>query len=140
MTQTELYPLKKFENEAGGTWRALRSDDEGYKGFGEIYFTWINSGKTKAWKRHKLTTCNLVVPVGEVLFAVETNELRQNFETFILGPRTYQRLLIPPGRWFGFYGLAAQPSLVLNTTDLIHDDEECDNAQTESFTFDWSKK
>ena len=140
MKKTELHVLKKFQNDAGGTWRALRSDDEGFTGFGETYFTWINSGKTKAWKRHKATTCNLIVPVGEVLFAVENTELTGEFSSYLIGAQTYQRLTIPPGRWFGFFGAAAQPSLVVNIADLIHDDAECENAPIDIFPFDWSIK
>jgi dTDP-4-dehydrorhamnose 3,5-epimerase len=135
-----IYPLSQFDNEAGGTWRALRSDDEGYEGFGETYFTWINPGKAKAWKKHRLATCNLIVPVGEVIFAVEKGELNREFDSYIIGQRNYQRLTIPPGRWFGFFGLSQQPSLIVNILNQIHDDTERENAPMETFSFDWRRK
>ena len=140
MKKSELHALKQFDNEAGGTWRALRSDDEGYRGFGEAYFTLINPGKTKAWKRHKVATCNLIVPVGEGLFVVENSVLQGQFTSYNIGVHSYQRLVIPPGRWFGFFGAGAQPNLVVNISDLIHDDVECENAPTDTFPFDWSSK
>ena len=39
-----------------------------YNGFGELYFSEVNFGEIKAWKKHKKMVMNLIVPCGEVKF------------------------------------------------------------------------
>jgi dTDP-4-dehydrorhamnose 3,5-epimerase len=136
MLKESLHNLERFESEAGGTWRCLRSVDAGFAGFSEVYFSWINPGHTKAWKRHKIATCNFVVPVGKVTFMVETEIASGIFESVTIGPETYSRLTVTPGRWFGFRGDFANPSLVVNVSSEIHDDDECENLPMSSFSFE----
>ena len=136
MLKESLHSLERFESEAGGTWRCLRSADAGFAGFGEAYFSWVNPGHIKAWKRHKLAICNFVVPVGEVTFMVETKAASGIFESVTLGPDQYSRLTVPPQHWFGFRGDFANPSLVVNVSSEIHDDDECENLPMSSFNFE----
>ncbi len=136
MLKESLHKLERFESAAGGTWRYLRNGDAGFAGFGEVYFSWVNPGHTKAWKRHKLATCNFVVPVGEVTFMVETMASSGIFETVTLGPEAYSRLTVTPERWFGFRGDFANPSLVVNVSSEIHEDDECENLPMSAFNFE----
>jgi dTDP-4-dehydrorhamnose 3,5-epimerase len=138
MLKESLHNIERFESEAGGTWRCLRSVDAGFAGFGEVYFSWINPGHTKAWKRHKIATCNFVVPVGKVTFMVETENSPGIFEQVTIGPETYFRLTVTPGRWFGFRGVSNVKSLVVNIASEIHEDEECETLPITSFAFEMS--
>ena len=52
----KISSLKKFSVEGGDVMHALKSSDTGYRMFGEIYFSWINSLCIKAWKKHKIMT------------------------------------------------------------------------------------
>lgn len=135
MSSNTLHHLNQFHGDAGDTWRGLRNTDAGFNGFGEVYFSWINPGATKAWKRHREATCNLVVPVGRVIFSVETKIESGIFEHVTLSPTDYFRLTIEPGRWFGFKGVFDSPSLVVNISSHIHDDEECENMDLSAFEF-----
>ena len=69
----ELHSVARFESKEGGTWRAARLGDPDVSDIQEVYFSWINPGCTKAWKRHKVAVCNFVVPLGNVEFAVQAS-------------------------------------------------------------------
>ena len=67
-------PLKRIPTDGGDVMHALKFSDNGFKGFGEVYFSWIEQGIIKAWKRHQRMTLNLVVPLGEVRFVFHIAE------------------------------------------------------------------
>ena len=64
---------KIIEIENGNIKHILKNDSHGFVGFGEAYFSEINYGSIKAWKKHQKMTLNLVVPYGKVHFAVFDN-------------------------------------------------------------------
>ena len=65
-----LHTLKHIIVPKGDIYHALKSTDEGYEGFGEAYFSQIEHGQVKGWKRHNRITLNIVVPVGAVKFVI----------------------------------------------------------------------
>ena len=54
--------------DGGDVLHAMKSFEHGYDGFGEAYFSTIESGIIKGWKRHREMVLNLVVPIGAVRF------------------------------------------------------------------------
>jgi dTDP-4-dehydrorhamnose 3,5-epimerase len=70
MEGVTVHPLKHIVVPKGDIYHALKSTDEGYVGFGEAYFSQIEHGAAKGWKRHNRMTLNLVVPVGAVKFVI----------------------------------------------------------------------
>jgi dTDP-4-dehydrorhamnose 3,5-epimerase len=135
--KVQLTPLSVIPLEAGNVMHAMRRSSAGFAGFGEAYFSWVGSGVTKGWKRHREMTSNLVVPVGLVAFAVVDAQagIGRRYE---LGPQAYARLTIPPGLWTAFRGCAPHDSLVLNIADMEHDPAEADSAVEPPIVFDWS--
>ena len=124
-----LHPLKHITVPKGDVFHALKSTDEGYCGFGEAYFTQIESGQAKGWKRHNRMTLNLVVIAGKVRFVVyddrEFSPTRGQFEEIVLSPvDNYQRLTLEPGLWMAFYGEAEETSLLMDIIPEPHDPEE----------------
>lgn len=121
-----LTTLRVFADERGAVLHMLRADAGDFAGFGECYFSEVNAGALKAWKRHRLQAQNLAVPVGRVRFVVvddrEGSATRGQTNVFELGrPDAYARLHIPALLWYGFHGLAGAPSLVANCADRPHD-------------------
>ena len=127
-------PLKRISMDAGDVLHGIRSDDVGFVSFGETYFTFVNQGAVKAWKRHLRMTLNLVVPIGEVMFVF--HDAGGDFKKLIIGRSEYARLTVPPGIWFGFKGLDKE-NLVTNIADLVHDPEEVERADLKDILFDW---
>jgi len=128
-------PLKVIETDGGNVLHGLKRGESQYNGFAEAYFSWINPGVIKAWKRHNQMTMNLVVPVGNVRFAFTVGN--EEFLCETIGEDSYQRLTIPPGIWFGFQNMSETPSLVLNIADMEHDPLEVDRRDIAAFGFDW---
>ena len=61
-----ITPLKIIQVPGGDVSHAMKISDPGFAGFGEVYFSNIESGVVKAWKRHRQMTLNLVVSVGAI--------------------------------------------------------------------------
>ncbi len=125
--------LTCIRNPQGDIFHALKSTDREFQGFGEVYFSQINYGCIKAWKRHLKMTLNLVCPVGKVKFAFFTDKL--GYESAIIGKENYKRLTVPPGVWFGFQGMERPFSLIMNVADILHDPKEIERKKLDSMSF-----
>ena len=117
---------------------ALKNSDNGFNGFGEVYFSWVEHGVIKAWKYHQRMTLNLVVPMGKVSFVFHLTNQKNSFRTENIGEERYVRLTVPPGIWFGFQGIALGRSLLMNLADIEHDPEEVLNKPVSNFFYDWN--
>ncbi len=131
-----LIPQKILPLAAGDVMHAMRASDEGFVGFGEAYFSQIKPGATKAWKRHRNMTLNLVVPVGRVAVGVIDADAGRG-RIYELGPDKYARLSIPAGLWTGFRGISSEVSVMLNIADIEHDPAESDRVSESDFCFSW---
>ena len=131
-------PLARIAVEGGDVMHAMKSNDIGYRGFGEAYFSWIGQGAVKAWKKHLRMTLNLVVPVGSVRFVFFCSSSIPDYREEVIGSSRYARITVPPGIWFAFQGLAAPNSLVLNLADIPHDPQESLRKELVEIFFDWS--
>lgn len=126
-----MLPLREIGDARGAVLHLLRCDEPAFLGFGECYCSETLPGAVKAWKRHKLQTQNLVVPVGRlrlVVFDDRTgSSTRGALEVIELGrPDNYARVTIPPGLWYGFSALGTSPALIVNCADLPHDPQDSD--------------
>lgn len=132
-----ITPLKRIPTPGGEVMHALKAAEDSYVGFGEAYFSTVEKGAVKGWKRHNLMTLNLIVPVGAVEFVVydEGAAPEERFRSFTIGAATgnYARLTVPPGLWMAFAGRAEGLNLVLNVASIGHDPDEVDRADLQAF-------
>ena len=133
-------PLRRIETAGGNVMHAMKLTDAGYKGFGEAYFSWVTTGAIKAWKRHTQMTMNVVVPVGQVRFVFRyiNADGTDEFRVEEIGVNRYARITVPPGVWFGFQGLHANQSLVLNIASIAHDPNEVERLALTDINYDWN--
>lgn len=132
-----LTPLKRIATPGGDVMHAMKRNDQGFMGFGEAYFSWIESDAVKAWKMHEFMTLNLVVPLGKVRFVFIQSMRSKKFRVEEIGNENYARITVPPGIWFGFKGIASPHSLVLNLADLPHDPTEVLRAAAFDIDYVW---
>ena len=131
-------PLKRISVSGGDVFHAMKKTDDGFSGFGESYFSQVESGVVKAWKKHLKMTLNLIVPIGRVRFVfMDNNGL---FREEIIGDNNYVRLTIPPGIWFGFKGDFENTSLILNIANIEHSPEEVEQKEISKIKYNWSDK
>jgi len=131
--------LRRIETSGGEVMKALTAEEADFKGLGEAYFSRVNPGCVRGWKRHNEMTVNVVVPDGHVRFVIADDSGDETtFEHFDLGPAfTHGRLTIEPGTWFGFMG-GSTGGLVLNLSDIVHRPDEADGKELNEFNYDWS--
>ena len=138
-------PLKIFEDSRGKVMHMLRSDDDMFKGFGEVYFSVINPGVIKGWKKHRKMTQHFVVPVGKLKVVLfddrEDVSTRGEVEEVHIGGESYSLLCIPPGVWYSFKSDLDEYALIANCTDIPHDPEEVVNTDCfdKKIPYKWEK-
>lgn len=130
-----LTPLKKIPNENGDVFHGMKSSDKGFQGFGEAYFSSLNKGAIKGWKKHNRMTLNLIVITGKIQFVIFDGK---NYYDEILSMDNYQRLTISPGLWIAFKGFSNK-NILLNLANIAHDPNECDVINLDSFYYNWNK-
>jgi|TARA_B110000238_G_C16087438_1_gene422244 dTDP-4-dehydrorhamnose 3,5-epimerase len=125
----------------GNVFHIMKKSSPGYQSFGEAYFSQINQGVIKAWKRHKIMTLNIVVPVGSIKFVLfdDRDESNAIFQELIISRDNYIRLTVPPNIWVGFQGLANKESMLLNISNIEHDYKEADRLDVDEINYDWSR-
>ncbi len=133
MDGVTLTPLKKITHPKGDIFRAMKVSDDGFYGFGEAYFSTINKGDIKGWKRHAKMTLNLVVVTGEVEFAVCNGD---DFFSVKLSKDNYQRLTVQPSLWVAFKGLSDE-NMLLNLASIEHDPSESESVDLNAFDYGW---
>lgn len=143
MEGVRLHELKQIKVPKGDIFHVLKSVDVGYEGFGEAYFSHIESGNVKGWKRHNNVTLNLVVPVGSVKFIIyddrKFSKTNGQFREYILSPmKNYFRLTIKPGLWVAFAGIGKGYSLLLNIIDQVHIPNESDKKELNEIKYNFN--
>ena len=132
--------LDVIDTPGGNVLHAMKGSSAGYSGFGEAYFSQVDKGAVKAWKRHKKMTLNLVVPVGAIKFVLFDDRDMSNiqFQEIIISRDNYCRLTVPPMVWMGFQGLSSEGSMLLNIANIEHDPGEVHSLEIDKINYDWS--
>lgn len=141
-----IKPLKKIPDERGCIYHMLRSDDEIFEKFGEIYFSTANPGVIKAWHIHKEMTQNYAVIQGMIKLVLYDD--RKNSQTkgtlmeIYIGEDNYSLVKIPAKVWTGFKCISTKPAIVANCATLPHDPNEIERISpfTDKIPYDWSLK
>ncbi len=135
MVDVILTPLKQICHPQGDIFHALKKTDVGFFDFGEAYFSTINKGEIKGWKKHHDMILNLVVPVGAIKFAIYENDFSDYYEV-TLSRFNYQRLTVASNLWVAFKGID-ENNMLLNIANIVHDPLESTNCELESVKHEW---
>lgn len=133
-----ITPLNRIQVEGGDVLHGMKSSDAGYVNFGEAYFSIIEAGAIKAWKRHLRMTLNVVVPFGTIIYAFSDEQGAVRDE--VVSENRYVRLTVPPGIWFGFKGLSSPYSIMMNVADISHDPTEIERKTLDEIRYNWKLK
>lgn len=106
----------------------VKSSDDIFTQFGEVYCSTIYPGVVKGWHIHDLMTLNYVVIKGMIKFVLyddrEDSTTKGKFQEVYIGDHNYVRVTVPPRVWNGFMGIGTEEALVINFTDIPHDPNE----------------
>jgi len=124
----DIKPLKVFRDERGQVMHMMRCDDGVFTRFGEIYFSVVNPGIIKGWKKHLKMTQHFTVPQGDiklVLFDDRVGSLtRGQVQEIFIGEENYNLVRIPPELWYAFSSQKNAPAMIANCSDIPHDPNE----------------
>lgn len=128
-----IKPLKIFSDEKGKVLHMLRCNDSFFKQFGEVYFSLVNPGFIKGWKKHLNLTQHFAAPVGNIQLVVyddrEDSPTKGEIQEISIGTKNYLLVRIPPLVWYSFKATGNEPALVANCTDLPHNPGEVINLE-----------
>jgi len=124
----KIHKLKQIPDERGKIMHMLRSDDEHFEKFGEIYFSIVNPGVVKAWHIHREMTLNYACVSGMVKLVLYDDRPQSgtlwDMQEIFIGEDNYVLVTIPPGIWNGFKGISVAPSMVANCATLPYEEIE----------------
>ena len=138
--------LRQILDERGKIMHMLRKNDDGFKGFGEIYFSCVHPGAIKGWHIHTRMTLNYAVPHGNIKFVLYDDRpdspTRGELQEIFMGPDNYCLVTVPPLVWNGFKGIGSEMAIVANCTDISHDPDEIDRLDPfdPSIPYNWEIK
>ena len=124
----KIIKKKVITDDRGKILHMLRSDDENFSKFGEIYFSYVNPNKIKAWHIHKKMTLNYVAAFGKIKLVLYDD--RQNSKTngkiqeIFLSNDDHFLVIIPPMIWNGFTSADDNIAVLANCSDIPHDKSE----------------
>ena len=124
----KLIEKKIIVDDRGKILHMLRKDDHDFSKFGEIYFSYVNPKKIKAWHLHKKMTLNYVAAYGKIKLVLydnrETSETNGLVQEIILSNDNHILVSIPPMVWNGFCSADNNVAVLANCSDIPHDKEE----------------
>lgn len=143
----KIIPRRIIPDERGKIMHIMKSADEQFDKFGEVYCSTVYPGVVKGWHLHKKMTLNYIVLKGNIKFVLYDNrpdsETYQLIQEIYIGENHYVMVTVPPNVWNGFKGVGVEEAYVINFTDLPHDPDEIirmDPHKNGVINYDWSLK
>lgn len=141
-------PLKIHADERGRLMEMLRSDDDMFLKFGQVYMTTAYPGVVKAWHFHRVQTDHFTVVHG--MMKIVCYDAREGSSTFgvvnefFVGDWNQMIVRIPPGVYHGFKCIADHESIVVNMATEVYNYNEPDEFRIDPHTakipYDWARK
>ena len=144
----QVKSLRPIPDERGFLMEILRSDDELFRGFGQVYITTAYPGVTKAWHYHKKQFDNFTALRGHVKLVLydtrEKSPTKGELMEFFLSERKPILVQIPPGVYHGFKCIGTEEALMLNVPTETYNYDEPDEyrlpAHDNDIPYDWSRE
>lgn len=139
--------LRPHEDERGSLTEVLRSDWEGFTGFGQAILTLNQPGVIRAWHWHARQTDVIVVIAGRALLPLydgrATSRTFGVIEEHVGEGKRPIALFVPPGVYHGYKTLGQVAALILNFPDQLYDPTSPDEHRVPhddpSIGFDWDR-
>ena len=140
--------LRVIPDERGRLMEILRSDDEMFLKFGQVYITTAYPGVVKGWHYHKIQHDNMTVVAGMmkiVLYDGRTDSpTRGEINEFFIGEHNPLLIHIPPFVCHGFKCISQAEAIVVNCPTEVYDygspDEFRIHPHANDIPYDWSRK
>jgi dTDP-4-dehydrorhamnose 3,5-epimerase len=139
--------LKVIPDERGRLMEMLRSDDDEFIKFGQIYMTSAYPGVVKGWHYHKVQTDNFVVVKGMMKVVLydsrEDSTTKGEVNEFFMGEHNPILLQIPPYVFHGFKCISETEAMVINTPTEVFNYKQPDEFRVHphdnDIPYDWNR-
>ena len=137
--------LGVIPDERGWLMEILRSDDELFEKFGQVYVTTAYPNVVKAWHYHKKQTDNFTCIKGMMKVALydarEDSATYKEVNEFFVGEKNPILISVPPGVYHGFKAVGTETAYFLSIPTLPYNYEEPDEFRlppdTKEIPYDW---
>jgi dTDP-4-dehydrorhamnose 3,5-epimerase len=144
----KIKQLRIIPDERGMLIEILRSDEQLYKKFGQVYITTVYPEVVKAWHKHLKQTDNFACIKGMiklVLFDERAGSpTYRKIDEFFLGERNPMLVQIPPDVWHGFKCISQEEAIIINVPDQVYNYQNPDELRRPwndpSIPYSWEKK
>lgn len=140
--------LKFIPDERGAVMEILRSDDEVFEKFGQVYLSTVYPGVVKGWHFHKKQTDHFCIIRGMAKVALYDDRpdspTRGEVQEFVIGEQNPVLLTIPPQVLHGMKGIGTEPAYMINCPTEPYDRDNPDEFRRPwndpSIPYDWELK
>lgn len=110
--------LRFIPDERGRLIEILRSDEEGFVGFGQVYMTTTYPGVVKAWHLHKVQDDNFCCLKGTVKLVMydarDESPTKGTTNELFIGDHNPKLVRVPPGVYHGWKCVSEDEAIILN--------------------------
>lgn len=140
--------LRVIPDERGRLMEILRSDDELFSKFGQVYVTTVYPGIVKAWHLHRIQTDNVAALKGMIKLALydsrENSSTKGEVNEFFIGEHNPSLVQIPKGVYHGWKCISESEAIVVNCPTEVYNYEKPDEYRlpynTDQIPYDWEIK
>ncbi len=140
--------LKVIPDERGRLMEILRSDDELFTKFGQVYMTTAYPGVVKGWHYHKKQTDYFSVVCGMIKLVLFDNRkdspTKGEVNEIILGEQNPLLVKIPPLVMHGFKCVSPKEAICINVPTELYNYNQPDEFRVDphqnDIPYDWGRK
>lgn len=140
--------LKVIPDERGRLMECLRSDDDLFIKFGQMYMTTTFPGVVKGWHLHHAQWDNVVCVRGMIKLVLfderEGSPTKGRVDEFFIGEHQPLLVRVPPGVWHGWKCVSVEEAYIVNapTEVYVYDTPDQDELpyDTPRIPYDWNVK
>jgi dTDP-4-dehydrorhamnose 3,5-epimerase len=144
----KIKKLKVIPDERGRLMEILRSDDEIFEKFGQVYMSATYPGVVKGWHMHHQQADNICCVHGMVKLVIydgrEGSPTKGQIDEFFIGEHNPMVVHVPHHLQHGWKCISEQTALIVNTPTepfhYAHPDEHRLSPHTEDIPYDWTRQ
>lgn len=139
--------LKLIPDERGRLMEILRSDEEAFRKFGQVYMTTAKPGVVKAWHYHRKQDDNFTCVSGKMKLALydsrESSPTHGEVNEFVISLDDPMLVTIPKLVYHGFKCVSDCEAIVINTPTEAYDHKNPDELRIDAYDndipYDWRR-
>ncbi len=144
----KIKKLRVIPDERGRLMEIIRSDDDLFSKFGQVYMSTTYPGVVKAWHLHKEQTDNVACVHGMIKLALyDARENSQTFKEiaqFFMGVHNPLLVQIPEEVYHGWMCVSEEEALIINIPTEVYNYEKPDEHRLDphknNIPYNWGRK